>query len=203
MPASPPGLLVPSLPAPLPQASRPALKAIASAKVPRFIAISSLAARPAELEASLNRFGGQGPTHPTHPTAKGSTVIIPCSGAACPIGFVLTCPPRAETSRHREPPLRGRAQQTPLGWSVIVLNRHAWRQEGAAVGFGGREQAVCRGHGRAGGRILVGRVCKPSCLWRRQGRLRPVALVQAGPSGHVSGKSSCWRVGERRVTERW
>jgi hypothetical protein len=28
-------------------------------------------------------------------------------------------------------------------------------------------------------------------------------LAPAGPSGHESGKSSCWRVGDRRVTERW
>ena len=72
--------------------------------------------------------------------------------------------------------------------SVIVSNRHAWRQRGAAVGFGGRERAVRRGRGKAGGRIWVGRVCKPSCLWRRQGGLGPVALVQAGPS-HAASRS--------------
>ena len=94
--------------------------------------------------------------------------------------------------------------------SVIDLSRRTSHQGGS----GGR---VCRswaygsaGPGESGWADLadwVERVCKPDCLWRRQGRLRPVArgplLVQAGPGGHVSGKRSCWGVGERRVTLRW
>jgi hypothetical protein len=42
---------------------------------------------------------------------------------------------------------------------------------------------------------------KADCVWGRQGRLRPAAVGRL--FGQVSGKRSCWRVGARRVTERW
>jgi hypothetical protein len=96
--------------------------------------------------------------------------------------------------------------------SVIDLNGRTERQEGSGDGWprlweGGLPQPWERRQGGIGMSLR-----KPDCLSPWQGRLRPVArwpraagrlLVPAGPSGHVSGKSSCWLVGARRVTERW
>jgi hypothetical protein len=76
------------------------------------------------------------------------------------------------------------------------------------VGLGGRELTASGADSKAAGWTGPS-LCKLDCIHRRLGRLRPVAPLRwrplrwrAGPGGQLSGKSSCWRVGERRVTVR-
>ena len=57
----------------------------------------------------------------------------------------------------------------------------------------GRERAVPWGYESGGGRT-----------WDEVG-VSQIAFgdIRAGSACHVSGKSSCWRVGARRLTARW
>ena len=92
-------------------------------------------------------------------------------------------------------------------WSTLCSLRHApsscGTKEVLVSRFGARERAVYPRPRKAGKADLVA-VCVRQIAFgagRAGYPLRPLAVVWL--LGHASGKSSCCRVGARRVTERW